>query len=126
MTEAGRATIENALHRFEAAYKAAIEKGEPHAIASDAREIRYWSARLASALVVKPSTDTASVHFGQEVTLRRADGREQVFRIVGEDEANPSRGAVSHAAPIAQAVLGHALGETVEVGGQEAIIIRIC
>lgn len=125
VTEAGRAAIENALHRFEAAHKAAIEKGDPHAIASDAREIRYWSARMASAQIVKPSMDTASVHFGQEVTLSRADGRELVFRIVGEDEADPSRGTVSHAAPVAQAVLGHALGETVEVGEQEAVIIRI-
>ena len=29
------------------------------------------------------------------VTLRRDDGREQSFRIVGEDEADPSRGTVS-------------------------------
>jgi transcription elongation GreA/GreB family factor len=29
------------------------------------------------------------------VSLRRVDGREQSFRIVGEDEADPSHGTLS-------------------------------
>ena len=41
------------------------------------------------------------------VTLRRDDGREQSFRIVGEDEADPSRGTVSYVSPLARAVLTH-------------------
>jgi transcription elongation GreA/GreB family factor len=35
------------------------------------------------------------ITFGTTVTLRRDDGREQTFRTVGEDEADPSRGTVS-------------------------------
>jgi transcription elongation GreA/GreB family factor len=43
------------------------------------------------------------------VTLRRNDGREQSFRIVGEDEADPSRGTVSYFLPVARACLLAAL-----------------
>ncbi len=47
------------------------------------------------------------------VTLRRDDGREQSFKIVGEDEADPSRGTVSYVSPLARAVLMHGPQETV-------------
>ena len=59
------------------------------------REVRYWRARRASAEVVKPSEDKSKASFGLTVTVRRDDGREQSFKIVGEDEADPSRGTVS-------------------------------
>jgi hypothetical protein len=36
------------------------------------------------------------------VSIRRADGREQTFRIVGEDEVDPSRGTISHVSPLAK------------------------
>jgi transcription elongation GreA/GreB family factor len=59
------------------------------------------------------------------VTLRRDDGREQSFRIVGEDEADPSRGTVSYVSPLARAVLTHGPGDTVEIAGQEAVILNV-
>jgi transcription elongation GreA/GreB family factor len=59
------------------------------------------------------------------VTVRRDDGRAQTFRIVGEDEAEPARGTVSHVSPLARAVLGGQIGDTVEVPGGEAIIMGI-
>jgi Transcription elongation factor, GreA/GreB, C-term len=49
------------------------------------------------------------------VTLRRDDGREQTFRTVGEDEADPSRGTVS-VSPLARD-LTHRPGGTVEIVG---------
>jgi transcription elongation GreA/GreB family factor len=125
VTEPGRVAIENALHRFEAAHKAALAKGDERAAAADLREVKYWKARLASAQVIKASGDMSHAHFGANVTVRRGDGREQTFRIVGEDEANPSRGTVSHMSPIARAVIGRAVGETVEIAGQEAEILKI-
>ena len=59
------------------------------------------------------------------VTLRRDDGREQSFRIVGEDEADPSRGTVSYVSPLARAVLTHGPGETVEIASREAVILDV-
>ena len=75
--------------------------------------------------MITPSTDKSRASFGMTVTLRRADGRKQTFRIVGEDEADPPRGTVSYVCPLARAVLTYAPGETVEIAGEEAVILEI-
>ncbi len=59
------------------------------------------------------------------VTLRRDDGREQRFKIVGEDEADPSRGTISYVSPLARAVLTQGPGDTVMIGGAEAVILDV-
>ena len=125
VTKEGLAAIEVALGRFEAAHRAAIDKSDTQAAAAAQREIRYWRARRASAEVITPSTDKSRASFGMTVTLRRADGRKQTFRIVGEDEADPPRGTVSYVCPLARAVLTYAPGETVEIAGEEAVILEI-
>jgi transcription elongation GreA/GreB family factor len=125
VTEAGLAAIEAALRRFEAAHRAATDKGDRAAAAAASREVRYWRARRASAEIVNPPTDRSTASFGMTVTLRRDDGRKQSFRIVGEDEADPSRGTVSFVSPLARAVLTHGPGETVVIGGREAVILDV-
>jgi transcription elongation GreA/GreB family factor len=125
VTEEGRTAIEVAVQRFEAAYEAAMAKGDTQAVAADLREVRYWRARLASAQVVKSPDDNSHVVFGSLVRVRRHDGREQIFRIVGEDEADPSRGTISHVAPLARAAMGHVVGSTIEIGGEQAVILNI-
>jgi transcription elongation GreA/GreB family factor len=124
VTEAGLAAIEAALGRFEAAHRAATGKGDRQAAAA-LREVRYWRARRASAEVVKPPADKSTASFGMTISLRRVDGREQSFRIVGEDEADPSRGTVSYVSPLARAVLTHGPGETVEMTGGAAVILNV-
>jgi transcription elongation GreA/GreB family factor len=125
VTEAGLAGIEAALDRFEMARRAAADNGDPEAAAVASRELRYWRARRASAEVVKPSEDKSKASFGMTVTLRRDDGREQIFKIVGEDEADPSRGTVSYVSPLARAVLTHGPGETVVFANSEAVILDV-
>jgi transcription elongation GreA/GreB family factor len=123
VTEAGFAAIESALDRFETEHRTAVDRGDRQASAAALREVRYWRARRASAEVVKPLDDTSKVSFGMTVTLRRDDGREQTFKIVGEDEADPSRGTISYVSPLAQAVLTHGPGETVAIANTEAVIL---
>ena len=43
--------------------------------------------------------------------LKRDDGRVQKFRIVGEDELNPSKGKISYASPVAQALMEKSVGD---------------
>jgi transcription elongation GreA/GreB family factor len=125
VTEAGLADIEAALDRFEAAHRAAADQGDREAAAMALREVRYWRARRASAEVVKPSEDKSKAAFGMTVTVRRDDGREQSFKIVGEDEADPSRGTVSYLSPLARAVLAHGPGETIMIANSEAVILEV-
>ena len=43
------------------------------------------------------------MRFGGSVTIERDDGRTQTWRIVGEDEADPAAGSVSHVSPLSRA-----------------------
>ena len=63
--------------------------------------------------------------FGDRVTFEREDGRVQTFRIVGEDEADPAAGSVSHVSPLARAVMGKRVGDEVTVAGQSAEIVAV-
>jgi transcription elongation GreA/GreB family factor len=125
VTAEGLAAIERTLSRFEAANKAAIAKNDRAAIAASQRELRYWNARRSTAKVIEPAADKSKVHFGATVTVRRDDGRAQTFRIVGEDEAEPGQGGISYVSPLARAVLGGMVGDTVEVPGGSATIAEI-
>jgi transcription elongation GreA/GreB family factor len=125
VTAEGLAAIERTLSRFEAANKAAIAKNDRTAMAATQRELRYWNGRRSSAQVVEPAADKSKVHFGATVTVRRDDGRTQTFRIVGEDEAEPTRDTISYVSPFARAVLGGMHGDTVEVPGGNATITQI-
>ena len=78
-----------------------------------ARDLRYWTARQASAEIVLPTTDNGIVGFGSRVTIQRGT-RRQTFRIVGVDEADAARGLISFRSPMAAAVLGARKGEIIE------------
>jgi transcription elongation GreA/GreB family factor len=75
--------------------------------------------------VLSPASGIDTVQFGNRVTIARDDGREQTFRIVGEDEADPAKGSVSHVSPLARALLGKGVGDTVSAGKDQAEIIAI-
>ena len=69
--------------------------------------------------------DRDRVHFGSIVTIVRDDGRRHTYRIVGEDEADPSLGTLSYVSPVAQALMGKEVGDTVQAGVGEAEIVAI-
>jgi transcription elongation factor GreA len=56
------------------------------------------------------------VKFGATVTLADEETDEKaVYQIVGEDEADISKGRLSVTSPLARALIGKAIGESVEV-----------
>ncbi len=59
------------------------------------------------------------------MTFRRDGGREQTFRIVGEDEADPRAGTISYVAPLARLLLQKRVGDFVEFDGREIEILGI-
>lgn len=125
VTPAGLARIEAQAETFAALYAQAQAAGDRDAMASASRDLRYWSARRASARLVPLPTDISVVRFGSCVTIARDDGREQTFTIVGEDEAEPAKGTLSHASPLARALIGKSVGDVVPAGQDAAEIIRI-
>jgi transcription elongation GreA/GreB family factor len=125
VTAAGMVAIEVNLKKFEEAHGSAIAENDQQAAAAALREVRYWRARRSNAEVVKPPTAPERVAFGTTVTLRREDGREQTFTIVGEDEADPSSGTISYVAPVAQAAMGRAVGDSIGLSSQIATILNI-
>jgi len=78
------------------------------------RDLRYFQARLESAIPVDPAQqDGDSVLFGACVTVEDENGDMHEFRIVGEDEADIARNKVSWVSPLARALLGHKVGDSV-------------
>jgi transcription elongation GreA/GreB family factor len=125
VTPEGVGAIDREIARLDAARATAAAVDDKTALAVIARDLRYWTARRTSAHIVEAPSDHNMVQFGATVSLKRGDGRIQTFRIVGEDEAEPSRGTLSHVSPLARAVLGRAAGDVVEVQGGEAEILTI-
>jgi transcription elongation GreA/GreB family factor len=123
VTQAGFDAIEAELTRLNGELS---EVGDDRELrARVARDLRYWSARRASAQIVAPPEDAEIVRFGALVTLERDDGRTLKYRIVGEDEADPEAGTLSHVAPLARAVLGRSVGDEVRVGEHTLEIVAI-
>jgi transcription elongation GreA/GreB family factor len=129
VTPEGLAAIESALAAARAAYGAAQAHGEIEtdrtAMARATRDLRYWSARRASAQPLDIAPADGRVRFGGSVTLVRDDGRTQTWRIVGEDEADPARGSVSHISPLAVALIGKRVGDTALIAGREVEITAV-
>jgi transcription elongation GreA/GreB family factor len=125
VTAEGLAQIEAAVATAQTAHGVAQVAGDRAAMAQASRDLRYWSARRATARVVPEVEDAAEVRFGGTVTIVRDDGREQTFRIVGEDEADPTKGTLSHASPLARALFGKTVGAVVPAGSGEAEIVAI-
>jgi transcription elongation factor GreB len=56
------------------------------------------------------------VFFGAWVTLYNiADDTEHTYRIVGKDEIEPAKGHISWISPLAKAILGKSVGDSVRV-----------
>ena len=124
VTPEGLAHIERELEAARVAFAKAEHDRNRRAIALAARDLNYWSARRANAEVVQPIADKGEVRFGHSVTVKTAKGKES-FKIVGEDEADPTQGLIPHVAPLAIALLGKEVGDKVEVKHVKAEIVSI-
>jgi transcription elongation GreA/GreB family factor len=125
VTRRGLVLIDAALDAARRRNSEAQASGDRDAIARAGRDLRYWGARRANAQVIELDPGKDIVQFGNTVTMMRDDGREQTFRIVGEDEANPAHGSISHVSPLALALFGKKTGDVVRAGRDDAEITAI-
>lgn len=94
------------------AYKAArFELGDTD------RAIRQLQHQIKYGKVVEPPTNGA-IGVGSSVKLRRADGKEFCYKIVGTYEADPMNGKISIESPMGKTLIGKKVDEEVVVNGQ--------
>jgi transcription elongation factor GreA len=96
------------------------ENAEYHSAKEDQAHLETKIARLRdqlrSAAVVEVSGSSQTVEHGSTVSYTdRSTSRSQTFTIVSPYDAKPSEGALSVASPIARALIGHGVGDVVEV-----------
>jgi transcription elongation GreA/GreB family factor len=125
VTPEGLQQIDDALTRLHGEIEKATAADDHHALALAQRDLRYWTARRASAEIVRPITDHSVVRFGHKVVVELEGGERRVFRLVGEDEADPSQELIPYVAPLAQALMGKSVGDKVEVIHHSARIIEV-
>jgi transcription elongation factor GreA len=148
MTAAGHLALEHELnHRIRVERPRLVQRIQ-EAIADDsnlAENSDYHAARaeqdtneariaeledkLARAEVIDVSKLSGNtVTFGATVTLtEEGSGKKRVWQIVGEPEADVSKGKISVTSPIARALIGKTKGATVEVeapGGDKVYKVR--
>ena len=94
------------------------------------RDLRYFNAQLERASVVDlHGQPRDEVHFGAAVTIHDEQGKEHRFKIVGDDEADVAAGRISWASPLAKAMIGAKVGDTVKwhrpAGDAEVEIVEV-
>ena len=98
--------------------KLAAQTDEDSAAKQKLREIerdqRYFNSQLERAAVVDPAGQPRDeVRFGATVKMLDGDGKDHRFAIVGDDEADVAAGRISWASPLAKAMIGAKVGDTV-------------
>jgi transcription elongation factor GreB len=95
--------------------KAAAQDFDKPKLTEIERDLRYFSQRLESAILVDVDNEPRDeVHFGATVKAETDDGDVHEFTIVGEDEADVATGKVSWLSPLAKAMIGAKTGDTVK------------
>lgn len=133
VTPSGLAALQQRLRDTQqrlAALKARPDRLDKLPEAAAERDIRYLEARLRSAILIDPSTlPVTEVAFGLIITVADEDGTEHRFQITGEDEADAAQGRITPQSPLARALMGATVGDTVKwkkpSGTVELEILRI-
>ncbi len=134
MTAKERQTVERELGQLETTGRREIagriktarefgdlkENAEYHAAKEEQARLETRIAKLReqirSASVMKMPASGGRVQHGSTVSYTdRSTNRQHTFRIVAPYDARPSDGSLSSASPVARALLGHGIGDVIEV-----------
>jgi transcription elongation GreA/GreB family factor len=125
VTEDGLKQIDDHVNRLRKEFAEAEKKQEREQMALATRDLRYWQTRRENAELSLPDPDEKVVRFGMMVRLEGEDGKHVSWKIVGEDEADPHAGRISHVSPMAKALFGKAVGDLATVNGKEWEIVGL-
>ena len=91
--------------------------------------IRNLKLRLDSFVMVEPPADPEKIAVGAFVHVRRRNGEEDTYQIVGVDESDPEHGAISWISPLAKALLSKKAGDKISfrfpAGHDELQILKV-
>jgi len=119
VTPTGAAQIAAKLAELEAQ---TAQVTEEEALKAHRRHLRYWGNRHSTAQIID-APDGQSVTIGTTVTYR-LNGQTRQITITGHDEADPTAGKLSFAAPLCRAMMDAEVGELLDFAGKpEAIEI---
>lgn len=88
--------------------------------------ILMLEAILTNVQIIKDNGQTDVVTVGNRVTVQEEGYDPETYHLVGSAEANPSQGRISNESPLGQALLGRAVGDSVQVstpGGVTSFVI---
>jgi len=104
----------DALHAEHVRLKRAAEDFDRPQLSQVERDLRYYQAKLDSAIPVDIGAQPRDeVRFGASVQTEDENGGLHSFTLVGEDEADVANGKVSWHSPLAVALMGAKVGDTV-------------
>jgi transcription elongation factor GreB len=83
--------------------------------------IRKLQQVLDSVVVADVPADREKIAFGATVTLRHGNGEEATYRLVGVEEADPDKGAISWMSPLARALLSRRAGDKVRFQSPQGV-----
>ncbi len=70
--------------------------------------------QLHQAIIIPSNQQCEFVQIGHKVTIQIGD-KQVAYQILGSSETNPQKGIISHLSPIGMALLGHKIGDVVEI-----------
>ena len=89
----------------------------------EARIVTIEATLKNAVLIDEDSITNEHIHIGSKVRMENISaGREVEYKIVGSNESNPSQGKISDESPVGMALLGHAVGDVVEVETPSGVI----
>ena len=90
------------------------------------RRIRYLQKRLPTLNVVRESPKNDAIYFGAFVEVRDEAGEMFTYRIVGPDETDAEKSAISMDSPLAKALLAkHVDDEVVVKTGEKTSVLIV-
>lgn len=67
--------------------------------------------------------DKANVSVGCKITILDVEYKDKlVFTLVGSAEADPSSGRISNESPLGKGLIGHTIGETVDIDAPQGVL----
>lgn len=119
VTPSGLAALQAQLHALQEQRHQLLENPDDDLLSKETlkqveRDLRYFQGRVDHAILVDPATQPPDeVGFGAVVRCVDDNDEEHQFAIVGEDEADVAAGKISWVSPLAKALIGAQVGDSV-------------